>query len=76
MMQAACPIVLARLERGKHTFRHVVAVCELIHPQFRDLERVLSRPMFSLPLPLALDNAIAIQSEQEDRVAAAASPDR
>jgi hypothetical protein len=65
-VQAACAIVVSRLEGGEHVLWNVVPVCEFIEPQFRDLERVPSRPMFSLPLPFALDNAIAIQSEQEN----------
>ena len=66
MMQAACPIVVARLEVGEHAFRNVVPGCELIEPQFRDLERIPSGSMFSLSLLSAFDDAIAIQSEQED----------
>ena len=66
-MQTACPIVVSRLEGGKHAFWDVVPVCKLVEAQFRDLERVPSRPMFSLPLALALNDAIAIQPEQDDK---------
>ncbi len=75
-MQAACPIIVSRLEGGKHAFRNVIPVRKLVEPQFRDLERVPSRPMFSLSLALVLNDAIAIQSEQKDEVAAGAGPAR
>ena len=65
-MQPTHPIIVARLEGGEHAFWNVVPVCEFVEPQFRDLERVLSRLMFSLLLLPAFDDAIAMQPEQEN----------